>query len=161
MFDRVSINSLLDSHVCFVADDSKNDFVLLNIKNKTAKSFKLTNIIINFRGILDLLIEIALASAIPSSTAQAAKFALFMTYKILGLSTDNLSECAAQVLLFLHQNNAYIKYIREDEVLKHFDSQGNIERNVVYTSINDLLKIRCIDMVQGKITLLEKIYLKK
>ena len=158
---RALVDSLIDSHVCFVADDSKKDFVLMGLKNGTAKSIKLTNIIINFKDMLDVLIGIVLSSAIPSSTIQAAKLALFLVYKVLGLSTKNISGSAAQVLLFLHQNNAYSKHICEDEVLRHFDSQGSINRDAVNAAINDLLKIRCIDMVEGRIFLLEKIYLKQ
>ncbi|MDR1149888.1 MAG: hypothetical protein LBK66_14795 [Spirochaetaceae bacterium] len=160
ILDRASISCLLDSYVCFIADDSKRDFVLVNRKNGTAKSFKLTNIIVNFRDMLDMLIDITLTSAIPSSTVQAVKFILFLTYKVLGLSTENISESATQVLLFLHQNNAYSRAIQEDEVFKHFDSQGSIKMDAINIAIKDLLKIRCIDIVQGKIVLLEKIYLK-
>jgi len=65
------------------------------------------------------------------------------------------------VLLFLHQNNAYVKKISEDDVFKHFNTQDSIERDTIDAAINDLLKIKCIDMVQGEIILLEKLYLMK
>jgi hypothetical protein len=160
LFDKVSIGKLIDTHVCFIADNNKKDFVLISLKNGSAKSFKLTNIIINFKDMLDMLIDIALISTIPSSDIQMAKFVLFLAYKIFGLSTKNLSESAAKVLLFLHRNNAYSKYINEDEIIKHLYSQDSVGKDIVNTAINDLSKVKCIDIVQGDIILLEKVYLK-
>ncbi|MDR0474165.1 MAG: hypothetical protein LBH43_10905 [Treponema sp.] len=158
MFDRMSIAKLMDSHICFIADAGKTNFVLMNKKNIEAKSFKLTNIIINFKDMLDMLMELALTSAIPSSAVQAAKLALFVSYKVLKLSTKELSETTARVLLFLHQKNAYSKVISEDEVLNYLALQGPMEKDAVNLAINDLLKLKCIDIVGGEITLLEKIY---
>jgi hypothetical protein len=134
--------------------------VLISLKNGSAKSFKLTNIIINFKDMLDMLIDIALMSTIPSSDIQVVKFVLFLAYKIYGLSTKNLSESSAKVLLFLHRNNAYSNYINEDEIIKHLYSQDSIEKEDVNIAINELMRIKCIDIVQEKIALLEKIYLK-
>jgi len=156
----LDVNQLIDTHVCFIADESKSDFVLMNLKGGTARSFKLTNIIIDFKGMLDTLIELALTSSVPSSAAQTVKLALFIVYKIFSLSIAKLSEIDAQVLLFLHKNNAYEKHINENEVIHHFILNGLAEKNTVYEAINNLLKIKCIDILNGKIALLEKLYLR-
>jgi hypothetical protein len=158
--DKDSINRLIDTHVCFIADETKRDFVLISLKNVTAKSFKLTNIIFNFKDMLDTLLEIALVSSIPTSSVQAARFVLLLSYKVFCLSTKSLFEATAQVLLFLHQNNAYLHPISEDRIINYFSSLSLLTKDAVNTAVNDLLKLRCIDMVQGEITLLEKIYLK-
>jgi hypothetical protein len=158
--DKESINRLIDTHVCFIADETKSDFVFINLKNMAAKSFKLTNIIFNFKDMLDALLEIALVSSIPTSPVQTVKFVLLLSYKIFSLSTKNLSETTAQALLLLHQNNAYLHPVSEDKIIHLFSSHGLLTKDAVNTAINDLLKLRCIDMVHGEITLLEKIYLK-
>jgi len=157
---RESIDGLINDHICFIADEEKSDFVLMNLKSEKAKSFKLSNIIVNFKKLLDSLLEIALTSSLPSSRIQAIKYALYLVYKVFNMSTRELSDDAAQVLLFLHQHGAYNKYINEEDVINYFRQNNSIEKEAVSSAIDSLLKLRCIDMAQGKITVLERLYLR-
>jgi hypothetical protein len=158
--DRTSVNDLINTHICFIADENKSDFVFMSLKNKTTKSFKLTNIIVNFKSMLNALLEIVLAANLPISSIEVIKFILFLIYKIFGLSTKSLSESAAQVILFLHQRNTYINYISEDEVIEQLIKQSSLTEETTRNAISELFKLRCIDIVNGNIILLEKIYLK-
>jgi len=158
--DRESIDRLIDTHVCFIMDENTTDFVLVNLKGGPATSFKLANVIVNFRSMLEALLGIALAAGLPSSSAEAARIVLLLTYKILGVSTKGLSQNAAQVLIFLHQNDAYSNEVCEEEILSHLSSRDLLTKEALNAAINELLKVRCIDIVQGNVILLEKVYLR-
>ena len=154
------VHTFVDNHVCFISDQSQNDFVLIKLEKGTAHSFKLTNVIIDFKGMINSLLELALTTSVPDSPSQALKTAIFVLYKILGLSSRKINDADTQVLMFLHESNAYGRGVPEEKVLNYFKTTDALTEKDVNAAIDSLLQLKCIDMANGTINLLEKIHLR-
>jgi hypothetical protein len=157
------LNKFIDDHVYFIRSDNSNDFIAINVSEEEAVSYKLSNIIIDLRDMLEIIIELALTMNIPDKLPELLKIVLFVIYKIFKLSSLDILKEDVKILEHLHRLNAYSIEIMEDDVVNYFTSkQGNeyISKETVYLSINHLARCKCIGIFDGKIHLYEKIFYK-
>jgi hypothetical protein len=155
------LEKFIDDHVCFIRNDNTNEFVI--ISSEKAVSYKLSNIIIDLKGMLEILMELALTMNIPDKLPEFLKTVLFVIYKIFKLSSLDIPKEDVEILEHLHRLNAYTIKVREDDVVNHFTSKKGgeyINGETIYSSINRLARCKCISIFNGEICLYEKIFYK-
>lgn len=158
--DEQYVENFIDKYVYFLMDDDSKDFIIINLKNDSTLSFKLSNIIIEFKGMIKAMIEFGLTSAIPADNCEEIKIILYIIYKIFDLSLLQISKNDVMILRYLHTSNAYEIEVKESDLIDYFSINNFLNKMEVHTSINNLIKIKCIDILNEKIRLKEKIFLR-
>lgn len=131
-------------------DSIENSFVWTN-ENKTysTKSF---NIKFRPKAIFTAIMENGLTLGKPDTGLQAAMMALFLFYKFLQVSTIQLTEEQAKIMMKCHELKGYEFPVNEEVLIA--------ELGVSRTAIDQLYNLQCIDLINGEIYLKEKVFLK-
>ena len=121
------------------------------IRNKTytSKSF---NIFLRLQRLLVMIIENGLTLSSPETKTQTIQLALNILFQLSKASTIEISESQSLVLYECNMQNAYLSGILEEELLKKL-------ANVTSSTIDELIKLRCVRMEEGFVFLNEKIVL--
>lgn len=119
--------------------------------NDTRVSVSMKNIQFNQKALLASIIEFALTSNMPQNKAELVKTMLFIIYKVAALSAIEISKEQADVLLYCHRHNAYQHVIPEDKILQRVEGATS-------AVIDELEKMKCIDIVGGAVLLKERVF---
>ena len=118
-------------------------------------STKLFNVFFRMRATLTAIIENGLTLSLPENKTQTVMLALFILFKLCQVSTTDITPEQAMLLIECHNQNAYRShgvYIDEDAVLQKLQISS--------TAVSDLKKMGCLDIQDGKISLLEEVLIK-
>lgn len=136
-------------HIDVTDKTNLQDFVCINNKN----SFRTNaiNLTFNLKSVLFSIIEIGLTTDQLQDPIDVIKLTLYILIKVIDLSTIKISDDQAKLLYFLHSQNAYEIGIDESKLInKHEFSQE---------TINELYKLKCLDIIEGKIYLIDTIFI--
>ncbi len=92
--------------------------------------------------------------------SDAAKSATIISQEIYKELKIELNELECRIMLILHKNNHYsaLNALSEDKLFELLKAENiEISKGSFYSSINSLKNKRCIDIIDGKIFLIEKI----
>jgi len=126
-------------------------------------SVKPGNIRFRLKEAIAAVIEMGLTTPFPASASEAAKIVLLVIYKIAGLAIQKLNKNEAFVLTVLHKNNAYKVRIDEKQLVRDIlqkcadDSLPVPMEAEIFQADNELLKLKCIDIEDGQISLKETV----
>ena len=120
-------------------------------KGDSVYSSKPYNMIFRLRASLIAIIDNALSLSIPSNETETIMFMLRILLKVGMFSTVKINEAQVKVLAECHRSNAYYKPIDEEIILKR--------TGVPPETIDDLCRLRCIELQDGRIWLKEEIWL--
>lgn len=155
------INQILDKYVT-VQINTLPQFLFF-IKNDEASSYKPYNIIINFKDALRVVFE-TLVAGFPEKPINIVLAVVGFICNLTKLSKINLDSSYANIILYLHENNAYNYPIKEESIY-HFilgQKSDNIEAyHKMFDAISFLEKLKVIDIEEGMIRLKEKVFISK
>lgn len=160
--DMADLSELLaDECVIMIPDDTIHGFVVLG---KKAASFKPGNICFDLKRAGIMTAEWAATSAKPDSFENAVRLIITTAIWISRITKTDISETEASLLAWMHNNNLYDRLEEEQKVISLFYEYyctrhpGKIEIREIEDAIKNLYEIKCIDIVNGKICLCEKVW---
>lgn len=107
--------------------------------------------IFRLQAALIAVIDEGLSLSVPENKIETIMFVLRMLLKLMVGSTVKITEDQAKVLMECHINKAYIRPIEEETILKLTD--------VPRKTIDELCKLKCIELIDGKVWLKEEVWL--
>lgn len=115
-------------------------------------SIKAANIIYNQRILLKTLLEMGFTLKAAGNTLDTLRTALYIIYKVALVSTVDITDAQAAILIYCHKENAYVRPIEEEQLLKGVPIASR-------DTIDALNQMGCISIVEGKVQLCERIFL--
>lgn len=154
---------ILDQCIDITVDEFGEKSIM--VLNETPMSIKPANISIDLKQAIEIVMEFALTSAIPTDKLSAVKMILLVILKAWQLSRKSISKQMADVVLILNNLNAYQREI-STEYLKYYVEQHSLlpksERSdTVDAILDELYDYKIIDINEGKVRLKEKILYSK
>lgn len=124
-------------------------------------SCKLSNIRLNLKEAMLLAFETTINLEAPTSTIDCVKLALNILLKTYIVSTIPIENNDCQLLIYLHNKNAYNNPIEEEKIVLEIESGTiPISKDAYKLSIAKLVKMASVTIVNGKIWLNERVKLK-
>lgn len=115
-------------------------------------SIKAANIIYNQKVLLQALVEMGLTLNKPGNCIETLRTTLYIIFRVALLASIDISDAQAAVLIYCHKENAYVKPIEEDRLLKDVPGASS-------SILDDLTKMGCIRIDNGKVQLYERVIL--
>lgn len=128
--------------------------IVYSLEDKVV-STKPFNVFFTTRRILKAVLEIGLTISPTDSHVQTVMLALSILYKLCQLSTVEMTEEQARLLIACHERGAYKEQGNsiDEEVLRR-------EYNVSADTVDKLCKMGCVTISDGKVSLLEEVLIK-
>lgn len=120
-------------------------------KRDSVYSTKPYNVIFRLQAALIAVIDEGLSLSVPENKIETIMLVLRMLLKLTVASTVKITEDQAKVLMECHINKAYIRPIEEETLLKIVE--------VPRKTIDELCKLKCIELIDGKVWLKEEVWL--
>lgn len=115
-------------------------------------SVKGANLVYNQRKLLENVVEIGLTMSKPQGNDEIIKLALYIVYKLGALVSIELNKVQADILVYCHTENMYDRFVSEEDILSAVDGASSSE-------LTTLSNMGCIEILDGKIRLCEKVVL--
>ena len=154
--DNLGINinqltGLLDTAVDMelLNEPAENAFIW-SYKGK-AYSTKAFNVRFSLHKVLVSVLEFGVSPEFPDTSLKAILAVLIILYKLLKISTQELSEEHAAILIECHKQHADVNPIDEEQLLQATSASRAI--------VTELSRIGCIELNNGNVRLLEEIYI--
>lgn len=150
--DGQLFNRLTDNIEIELIGDANKDFMIFN------RSVKVSNVRINFKGIIAFLAENALALGLSYDSLDTFKISLLIIIDIINLVSNisvKLDKNMLSIVYYLHENNAYNKGLSIKKVKEK--TQLGQKWDIV---INDLIRLNIVQIKNNTIKLLEKVLIK-
>lgn len=150
-----------DEFVIMVPDEKMQGLVVLG--TKTA-SFKLGNICFDLKRAAITTAEWAATSAKPDSLENIFRLIITTAIWISRITKAEVNDVEASLLEWMHDNNMYDRLEEEEKVISQFTEyyRAKHSRTIELCKIEDAIKhlyaIKCIDIVNGKINLSERVW---
>ena len=164
--EKEYIEFLFDSCIEIEPKQISNRFIDIDVSSHSSEkmkglSRKLSNIKLNLKSAIIAAIETALTTEMPTDDGDFIKLALNAFLKLYVLCRVEISNDECQILLFLHQKDAYNTPITEEEIFHEIDC-GNITvtKDKYTNAISNLVKLSAIYITDAKIYLVERVKLK-
>lgn len=136
-------------------------FITYDPNEKKGISRKLSNVQLNLKEVVLLALETSISFELPSNATDYIKIALNILLKVYMLSSITIENSDCQLLVYLHNKNAYENPIKEDQIISDIKTGAlNMSKDEYYSSVAKLAKIASVTIVNGKVWLNEKIKLK-
>lgn len=136
-------------------------FITYDPDEKKGISRKLSNVRLNLKEVVLLALETSISFELPSNATDYIKIALNILLKVYMLSSITIENSDCQLLVYLHNKNAYENPIKEDQIISDIKTGAlNMSKDEYYSSVAKLVKIASVTIVNGKVWLNEKIKLK-
>lgn len=124
-------------------------------------SRKLSNVRLNLKEAMLLAFETTINLEAPTSTIDYVKLALNILLKTYIVSAVPIENNDCQLLIYLHNKNAYNNPIEEEQIISEIEGGIiPISKDAYKLSISKLVKMASVTIVNGKIWLNERVKLK-
>lgn len=136
-------------------------FITYDPDEKKGISRKLSNVQLNLKKAILLAFETLINFELPNNSTDYIRIALNILLKVYMLSEIKIEISDCQLLVYLHNKNAYENPIQEDQIITDIETGSlNMSKNEYYSSVAKLVKIASVTIINGKVWLKEKIKLK-
>lgn len=112
-------------------------------------STKAINVIYNQKNALEAIVEMGVSISLPQDKLSTIRFLILILFQLYKISTVELSQDMAKILIECHKRNAYKNGIDEDKLLA--------AAGVEVDALNMLYRIKSIRIEDGKLFLNEKV----
>ena len=152
---------IAEKFVVMIPDEKTPGLVVLG---RGSASFKFGNICFDLKKAAITTAEWAATSARPDSLANAFRLIITTAIWIARVTKVDITDIEASLVAWMHQNNMYEHLEEEEELIVRFleyycgNNPRTVEKWEVEDAIKRLYEIRCIDIVNGKICLCEKVW---
>lgn len=124
-------------------------------------SRKLSNIRLNLKEAMLLAFETTINLEAPTFTIDYVKLALNILLKTYIVSAVPIENNDCQLLIYLHNKNAYNNPIEEEQIISEIESGiFPISKDAYKLSIAKLVKMASVTIINGKVWLNERVKLK-
>lgn len=153
-----------DECVIMIPNSESSGIITLGPKSS---SFKAGNICYDLRGAITKTLEWAASTNKPDSPGSVAKVCILTALWVVKLVKIEISDNDADFVYWMHCNNLYGNYRNEDDLVEeyqtyyHANKGRDCEKSSITDSINRLYQIKCLDIVDGKVHLCEKVWGKR
>lgn len=151
--------NILEECIDITVDELEEESIM--ILGKKPETIKMANVSMDIRKAIEIVLEVALTSAIPTDKLVAVKMILLVVLKILQLSRQSISEQMADVVLILDRLNAYRDAISIEYLKKYIAGNSLLPKSEYLDEIEDILdklyNYKIIDINDDKVILKEKI----
>ena len=136
-------------------------FITYDTDEKKGISRKLSNVQLNLKKAILLAFETLINFELPNNSTDYIRIALNILLKVYMLSEIKIEISDCQLLVYLHNKNAYENPIQEDQIITDIETGAlNMSKDEYYSSVAKLVKIASVTIINGKVWLKEKIKLK-
>lgn len=136
-------------------------FITYDPDEKKGISRKLSNVQLNLKKAILLAFETLINFELPNNSTDYIRIALNILLKVYMLSEIKIEISDCQLLVYLHNKNAYENPIQEDQIITDIETGAlNMSKDEYYSSVAKLVKIASVTIINGKVWLKEKIKLK-
>lgn len=136
-------------------------FITYDLDEKKGISRKLSNVQLNLKKAILLAFETLINFELPNNSTDYIRIALNILLKVYMLSEIKIEISDCQLLVYLHNKNAYENPIQEDQIITDIETGAlNMSKDEYYSSVAKLVKIASVTIINGKVWLKEKIKLK-
>lgn len=156
--------NMVDSHLEVIPETQKRDIVFLG---KNARSIKPGNIKLDLKGLIMAAIELTSSIGVPDTLFESIQLVLQGCIFIFKVTEVKLGKEEAEIVYVLHELGAYCNEVEESRIkeeLRRMMEIGRIENfdlGRFDMLVNNLLKIRVIDVTDGRILLKEYVWGKR
>lgn len=153
-----------DECVLMIPNSESSGIITLGPKSS---SFKAGNICYDLRGAITKTLEWAASANKPDSPGSVAKVCILTALWVVKLVKIEISDNDADLVYWMHCNNLYGNYRNEDDLVAEYQTYyrtnkgRDCEKSSITDSINRLYQIKCLDIVDGKVHLCEKVWGKR
>ncbi len=151
------INNLLEDNLRIVTDNEENASEFLGIGRKRSFSVKPSNVFLNLHKSLSFCIETALTSDIPDTKIKLIKITLLALITLLRCTYVNVTDEMAKVAGFLYERQADVNPIEEKYCMEFYRNEIDSALKDYSKTVNDLADLKTIEIIEGKIKLIEKV----
>ena len=128
---------------------------------KKGISRKLSNVRLNLKETILLALQTLINFEFPSNATDYIRIALNILLKVYMISSITIETSDCQLLVYLHNKNAYENPIKEDQIITDIKTGAlNMSKDEYYSSVAKLVKLTSVTIINGKVWLNEKIKLK-
>lgn len=150
---------ILGECIDITVDELEEESIM--ILGRKPETIKMANISMDIRKAIEIVLEVALTSAIPTNKLVAVKMILLVVLKILQLSRQSISDQMADVVLILDRLNAYrdaisIEYLK-NYIVGHSLLPNSEHSDEIEDILDKLYNYKIIDINNDKVILKEKI----
>lgn len=151
----------VDSYLEVIPETQKRDIVFLG---KNARSIKPGNVKLDLKGLIMAAIELASSIGVPDNLFELIQLVLQGCIFIFKVTEVKLGKEEAEIVYVLHELGAYCNEVEESRVKEELRRMMEICRIESFdlgrfdTLVNNLLKIRVIDVTDGRIILKEYVW---
>lgn len=151
-----------------IIEPRKEDSNIITIKmityypdEKKGISRKLSNVRLNLKETILLALQTLINFEFPSNATDYIRIALNILLKVYMISSITIETSDCQLLVYLHNKNAYENPIKEDQIITDIKTGAlNMSKDEYYSSVAKLVKLTSVTIINGKVWLNEKIKLK-
>ncbi len=160
------IEHLFKNYIYIIPFQDENQIIRMNISSQYPDEYngisqKLSNVQLDLKNAILTAFEFALGAGIPETKNQLIKLALLALLKLYILSTVKLSNNECLLLLYLHEKDAYNTPVPEEAILNSiYRGELKMSQNEYDIAIKNLTRIASVIIIDGKVSLNEKIILK-
>lgn len=159
---KESIGSyIVDNHIIVLPEDARKGMIFLG---ENSASYKLGNIKIDLKNILEAGFEFVVSINIPESIFNYIQLVIVSILFIQRLTKKKLNNTEAYIVYLLHKKDAYKICIEEQQFISELQDlyrqkEGMVvNSNTIINALNNLYKMRIIDFDSGNICLREFVW---
>lgn len=149
------IEDELSNHIVLEKINQGKGLIYID-KHQNGHSIKPYNVVLDFKNILNIIIELLLSGVI-FTQVDAILAILNFAYQVSKLSVVNIDKVYGKVIIFLQKNNAFDVPMEQEKLEKYVTT---LQTDISTQEIIDFLKeLKTIKLNDGKITLVERVKL--
>lgn len=151
---------IVDKYIMILPDDARKGMIFLG---NTSSSYKCGNITYNLKKAMVAGLELTSAMNEPENFFNYVQLLIVVIFFIQKSIKIDLNKLEAFVVYYLHKENAYHTGIDEEKFIDNFrvwyhEYTGKmLEVREIQDSINRLYTLKCVDIIEGSVSLKERV----
>lgn len=151
------INNLFEDNLRIVTSNDDDISQMFGIGRKTSFTVKAPNVFVNLNKCFSFCVEMVFTTDIPDTKIKLIKLTLLILVKLLCCMYVKVTDEMAKLVGFLHERQAYVNPVDEIYCIEYYKNEIDLTLKDYSKTINNLIELKTIEIVDGKIKLMEKV----
>lgn len=151
------INNLFEDNLRIVTSNEEKLSQIFGIGRQTSFTVKPPNIFINLNKCISFCVETAFTTDIPDTKIELIKLTLLILVKLLCCMYVKVTDEMAKIVGFLYERQAYENPIDEIHCIEFYKNEIDVTLKDYSEIMNDLVKLKTIEIIDGEIKLIEEV----